>query len=357
MLKYWLLPTIFLVSLAAFAQSNPPGQPATPGAAQTAPSSSGAPTSMPAQPPAQAAPGASAAQNPQSGQAAGAAAPAQATQAQSQSGANPGGPRKVQAKNKQEYDAFKAADSAVTSDPDLAKGESAAKDFETKFPQSELISILYDKLMKRQQQAGNAEKVVEMGRKEIALDANSVPAMLTVATTLAETTHETDVNWEQNYAEVMKDANLALQLINSGQFTAPQLSAEQMSEIKSMAYAAMGSIEFTKSGDTSAGPAEQAKHDAAAEAALRQATALNTLNPEPALWLRLAVTLDHEKKYPDAMSAANRAVQLSANEPNILALAKQEQTRLQELSSGSAPKPSNNPTPGNPPPAGSETPH
>ena len=246
----------------------------------------------------------------------------------------------------------------MTSDPDLAKGESAAKDFETKFPQSELISILYDKLMKRQQQAGNAEKVVEMGRKEIALDANSVPAMLTVATTLAETTHETDVNWEQNYAEVMKDANLALQLINSGQFTAPQLSAEQMSEIKSMAYAAMGSIEFTKSGDSSAGPAEQAKHDAAAEAALRQATALNTLNPEPALWLRLAVTLDHEKKYPDAMTAANRAVQLSANEPNILALAKQEQTRLQELSSGSTPKPANNPTPANPPPAGSDqTPH
>ena len=63
-----------------------------------------------------------------------------------------------------------------------------------------------------------------MGRKEIALDPNSVPAMLTVATTLAETTHETDLNWNDNYAEVMKDANQALALINGGQFTAPRPS-------------------------------------------------------------------------------------------------------------------------------------
>jgi len=120
-----------------------------------------------------------------------------------------------------------------------------------------------------------------------------------------------------------------------------------------MAYAAIGSMEFTKSGDASGGPQEQAKHDAAAEAALRQATSLNTLNPEPALWLRLAVTLDHEKKYPDAIAAANRAAQLSANEPNILALAKQEQTRLQELSGG-APKPATNPAPAATPPNGSD---
>ena len=258
----------------------------------------------------------------------------------------------MQAKSKEEFDAFKAADATVTTDPDLAKGEAATKDFEGKFSQSELTSILYDKLMKRYQQAGNAEKVLEMGRKEIALDATSVPALLTVATTLAENTHEGNLDWEQNYADVIKDANQALQLINSGQFSAPQLSTEQMNEVKSMAYAAIGSIEFSKSGDASAGPAEQAKHDAAAENALRQATALNTLSPEPALWLRLAVTLDHEKKYEDAMGAANRAVQLSANQPNILSLAKQEQTRLQELTGG-APKP-----PGNPPPTGSsQTPH
>lgn len=265
----------------------------------------------------------------QSGQPGTSAAPAQAS-APNQAAAQPAGQRKVQAKTKEEYEAFKAAD-AATADPDLGKAEAATKDFEVKFPKSELTSILYDKLMKRYQQAGSAEKVLEMGRKEIALDPASVPALLTVATTLAESTRETDLDWAQKYSEVLKDANDALGLIESGQFTAPQLSPEQMNTIRAMAYAAIGSIEFTKSGDSSADPAESAKHNAAAETALRQATTLNTLNPEAALWLRLAVTLDHEKKYPDAISAANKAAELAANEPNILALAKQEQQRLQEL--------------------------
>ena len=293
-------------------------------------------TALPAQNPA---PAAQSSQPPPSG-------PATQSPAQSAQSTAPG-PRKVQAKTKPEYDAFQAAD-AATADPDLAKSEAAVKDFETKFPQSELTSILYDKLMKRYQQAGNGEKVVEMGRKEIALDPTSVPALLTVATALAESTHATDVNWAQNYAEIISDSNQALNLINSGQFSAPQLTPAQMDAVKSMGYAAIGSIEFTKSGDASGDPAEQAKHNTAAEAALRQATALNTVNPEPALWLRLAVTLDHEKKYPEAISAANRAAELSANEPNILALAKQEQTRLQELSGAAKPAPApdvSSPTP------------
>jgi len=315
MTRFLVIAALLLSSLA-LAQSTTPA---------SAPASS-APAAQTAQPAANA-PSAQAPQTP-SGQ----------TAAQPASGQ-----RKVQAKTKPEYDGFKAAD-AATADPDVAKAEAAVKDFEGKFPQSDLISILYDKLMKRYQQAGNAEKVLEMGRKEIALDPTSVPALLTVATTLAETTHETDLDWAKNYAEVLGDSNQALSLINSGQFSAPQLSPEQMNAVRSMAYAAIGSIEFTKSGDASGDPAEQAKHNAAAEAALRQATTLNTVTPEAALWLRLAVTLDHEKKYPEAISAANRAAELSANEPNILALAKQEQTRLQELAGAPKPAPSS-PTP------------
>src|SRR5215471_4160873 len=94
-------------------------------------------------------------------------APGQSAGPQSQAPA--GGPRKVQAHSQAEFDAYKLADASVTSDPDLAKGEAAATDFQTKFPQSELTSLLYDKLMKRYQQANNAEKTIEMGRKELAL--------------------------------------------------------------------------------------------------------------------------------------------------------------------------------------------
>src|SRR5439155_6370677 len=128
-------------------------------------------------------------------------------------------------------------------------------------------------------------------------------------------------------------ANAAIQLIDSGAFKPPQLTADQLSLVKSMAYAAIGSIEFTKTGDTS-NPEEAARHDVAAEQSLRKATELNTSNPEPAIWLRLAIVLDHQKKFPEVLQQAERAAQLAASEPNVLALATSEQKRLRELTHG-----------------------
>ena len=244
----------------------------------------------------------------------------------------PGQPPR-QAKTKEEYAAYKVADAAATSEPDLAKAESAIADFQSKFPQSELTLVLYEKLMRRYQQSGNAEKTLEMARKTVALDPKSALALITAATNLAETTRATDLNWSERYAETLKDANAAIQLIDSGAFKPPQLTPDQLNLVKSMAYAAIGSIEFTKTGDTS-NPEEATRHDVAAEQALRKATELNTSNPEPSIWLRLAITLDHQKKYAEALQAADRAAQLAANDPNVMALATTEQTRLRELTKG-----------------------
>src|SRR5438045_6121220 len=129
----------------------------------------------------------------------------------------PGQPPR-QAKTKEEYAAYKVADAAATSEPDLAKAESETTDFQSKFPQSELTSVLYEKLMRRYQQAGNAEKTLEMARKTVALDPKSALALITAATNLAETTRASDLNWSERYAETLKDANTAIQLIDSGAF-------------------------------------------------------------------------------------------------------------------------------------------
>jgi len=244
----------------------------------------------------------------------------------------PGQPPR-QAKTKEEYAAYKVADAAATSEPDLPKAESAIADFQSKFPQSELTSMLYEKLTRRYQQSGNAEKTLEMARKTVALDPKSALALITAATNLAETTRASDLNWSERYAETLKDGNAAIQLIDSGAFKPPQLTPDQLNLVKSMAYAAIGSIEFTKTGDTS-NPEEATRHDVAAEQALRKATELNTSNPEPSIWLRLAITLDHQKKYAEALQAADRAAQLAANDPNVMALATTEQTRLRELTKG-----------------------
>lgn len=250
--------------------------------------------------------------------------------------------RKVQAKTKPEYDAYQAADAVVTGDPDFAKGEAAAADFQTKFPQSDLTSILYDKLMKRYSQANNGPKTAEMGRKELALDPQSLPALLTVASVVSQTAHPSDLDYKDRYQEVLKDANQALEELNNPA-TAPQgFAPDQLNSLKALAYAAIGNMEFVQAGEENANPADRAQHDAAAEQALKQSTALNASNPDPGEWLRLAVTLDHQKKYAEALDAANKAVQFAGSEPNVLTLAQQEQTRLKALAPA---PPANAPTP------------
>jgi tetratricopeptide (TPR) repeat protein len=224
-------------------------------------------------------------------------------------------PKVKAAKTQPEYDAYQAA----ASQQDVGKAEAAANDFATKFADSDLRSVLYEQLMRRYQAANNAEKTLEMGRKVLALDPDSVFALVMVSSVLAERTSETDVDLAQRREEVVKDSTRAIQLIDTGAFKPAQFTADQLNAIKAMAYAAQGTVALIS------------KDDPTAEDSLQRATQLNTLSPEASVWLRLAIARDHQKKYADALVAANRAVDLSGTEPDVLKLAKQEQTRLKQL--------------------------
>jgi tetratricopeptide (TPR) repeat protein len=257
--------------------------------------------------------------------------------------AAPHAPHKIQAKSKEEFEAYKAADALVKSGPDMSKVEDAAADFEGKFPQSELTPILYNELMLRYQQANDADKTLEMGRKAIALDPESVQAMVIVATVLAEGTRASDLNYDERHDELMKDAKRAIELIDSGEFAPANAQKEQLDMVKSSAYAAMGSIEFVKSEDSHLTDAERDVHYAAAEQELRKATQLNLANPEPGVWLRLAVALDHEKKYSDALEATNRTLQIAGNDPVITPIATSEKKRLLQLVDAGKSEPASKP--------------
>ncbi len=245
-----------------------------------------------------------------------AASPQSGAAAQPPEAGNQAGEAKVKAaKTQPEYDAYQAA----SSQQDVAKADAAANDFAAKFPDSDLRSVLYEQLMRRYQAANNAEKTLEMGRKVLALDPDSVFALVMVSSVLAERTNETDLDLAQRHDEIVKDSGRAIQLIDSGAFRPAQFTPDQLNTIKSMAFAAQGTVELI------------GKNDKAAEDSLLRATQLNTLSPEASVWLRLAIARDHQKKYGDALAAANRAVDLSTSEPDVLKLAKQEQTRLKQL--------------------------
>jgi tetratricopeptide (TPR) repeat protein len=113
--------------------------------------------------------------------------------------------------------------------------------------------------------------------------------------------------------------------------TAPPPVTDQLAQsmkpvLSSFAHAAMGMVEMTRKN-----PAEAEKH-------YRASVELNTMRPEAITWLRLALALDAQKKYVEALPAANRAVELSAATPGMVAeWAKQEQARLAKLTGQPAP--------------------
>ncbi len=275
------------------------------GFAQAPPPKAGA---QPAQPPQ--APSQPAQQQPQGQPPAGAAAqPAAPAQGRPQ----------PQAKSQEEYQAFQQAASKTAP----AEQEQAATDFANKFQQSDLRPLLFLSAMRGYQNADNAEKTVEMARKVLEYDPNNPEALVTLANVLAERTRETDLDREERLAEATRAAQKALQTSDTDLMVPPNVPPEKLAAVKdvlrSMAYSALGTIEMTK------------KNWPAAEQNLEKSVQLNTMQPDPVTWLRLAVVRDQQKKFPEALEAANRAVQHAPEGSQAANLAKVERDRLQKL--------------------------
>jgi tetratricopeptide (TPR) repeat protein len=321
-----IVTTLLLAAAVAFAQTTP---------AQGNPTQS----QTPGQPPA--------------GQASGAAqaAPAQAAPAN-------GGHRVLQAKSQDELKAYQDA----MSQTDPAQAQAAADAFATKYPDSELRVSLYMRAMNLYAQANNSDKVIEVGRKAIAADPTNPVPLVQVASTLAETTRETDLDKEQRLAEAAKDAHAAIDNVDTGLLVPANADPERVAAAKrsilTMAYDTLGTVDINRT------------DYAAAETNLQKAINQSQGNPEAVLYLRLSVAQDKLQQYPQALESANKAVQYAKDGSAAQNLAKQQQARLQKLiNSGSqtpgASAPMASPTapvpgaqPGSPVPApGSALPH
>jgi len=321
-----IVTTLLLAAAVAFAQTTP---------AQGNPTQS----QTPGQPPA--------------GQTSGAAqaAPAQAAPAN-------GGHRVLQAKSQDELKAYQDA----MSQTDPAQAQAAADAFATKYPDSELRVSLYMRAMNLYAQANNSDKVIEVGRKAIAADPTNPVPLVQVASTLAETTRETDLDKEQRLAEAAKDAHAAIDNVDTGLLVPANADPERVAAAKrsilTMAYDTLGTVDINRT------------DYAAAETNLQKAINQSQGNPEAVLYLRLSVAQDKLQQYPQALESANKAVQYAKDGSAAQNLAKQQQARLQKLiNSGSqtpgASAPMASPTapvpgaqPGSPVPApGSALPH
>src|SRR5579864_6662627 len=182
--------------------------------------------------------------------------PAQGTQAQpgaqGQAGAQgqpgaagqaaPTTKRPPQAKTQEEFKAFQTAAASATPEAQ----EKAANDFAAKFPESELRVLLYRQAMNGYQNANNADKMVEMGRKILAIDPNDPQALIEVAEVLSERTRNTDLDFNEKTAEASKLATHALETIDSDLMFAANAPPDKVQAAKdwlrATAYAILGNI-------------------------------------------------------------------------------------------------------------------
>lgn len=269
--------------------------------------------------------------NPAPQTTAGQAQPAagQAQPAAGQAAQAPAGAKMPQPKTKAEYDAYVA----IANEPDLAKATADAENFQKQFPESEVTPLIYQLLMRKYRSANNAGKALEMAQKVIQLDPGNPEALITAAAILAETTHSSDLDSQQKYAEAVKDAQEGLDNMETKLHVPSTATPEQVTAYKNglkvWAYSSMGAVNMAQ------------ENWPAAEQALRKAVELNKDEPDAIVLYRLALTLDKQNKYSDALSFATESEQVAGNSP-FKAQIQQEKQRLQQLTAnapaGGAPK-------------------
>jgi hypothetical protein len=245
---------------------------------------------------------------------------------QATAAAAPAGKRPPQAKTQPEFDAYKTA--AAITDP--AQQEKAAADFAAKFPESELRPVLYKAAMHGYQQANNADKMTEMAQKVLTYDPDDPEALLGVAQVTAERTRDTDLDRDQRLAEAKKDAEKALQTVETDLPTTgypPEQLKAYKDFLRSDAYAILGALDFDQ------------KNWADAESNLRKSIDAFPQQVDPIAVFRLSVSLDMQNKYPEALKYANEAVSLTKEGTAAGDAARKEKDRLTQLTGGSAAPP------------------
>jgi tetratricopeptide (TPR) repeat protein len=261
--------------------------------------------------------------------------------------AAPQGKRPPQAKTQAEFDAYNAA---AANQKDPAAMEKAADDFATKFPDSELRALLIKAAMRGYQNANNGDKMLEESQKLLKLDPDDPEALIASAEVIAERTRDTDLDKDQRFAQATKYAQHALETIDTDVPIPANVPQAQIDAYKgllrSSAYSVLGTIQY-----------DQEKY-ADAQGYFQKSIDAYPSQPDPVVVLRLALALDKQGKYGDALKQANRAVDLTQEGTAAGTTARHERDRLVQLTGGIPV--SGSPAPPSNPPAGSApntTPH
>jgi tetratricopeptide (TPR) repeat protein len=232
----------------------------------------------------------------------------------------------IQTKTAAEYQAYQAA---IANAHNPAAMEKAADDFAAKFPDSAVRVLLYRSAMNAYQTAGNAQKMMDVGLKVLNLDKDDPEALISVAEVLQEQTTSTDLDKDKRATRTIDYSKHALETIDTDLAvptgTAPERVETYKKTLRSTAFAIIGTVQYKQ------------EQYADAEDNLRKAIEADAANPDPVVVLRLALALDQQKKYSDALQQANRAVELTQEGTDVGKMARNERDRLVIETGGGAP--------------------
>ena len=188
--------------------------------------------------------------------------------------------------------------------------------------------MVYKSVMHAYLQANNNEKVIEISQKVLTFDPDDPEALLGVAQGLAERTRDTDLDKDQRLAEARKDAQRALETVDtdvpSAGYPPEQLTAYK-AFLRSESYEILGTLDYN------------AKAWAAAEGNLRKSIDAFPQQVDPVAVLRLSLALDQQSRYPEALKFAKQAVDLTKEGTTAGDAARKEKDRLTQLTVGGAP--------------------
>ena len=226
--------------------------------------------------------------------------------------------KQPQPKSQKEVEALMAIQSAA--DPDARI--KAAEDLLTKFADTEFKEFALQMETISYQQKNDFENMVITGERTLEANPDNVVVLITLAQSIPQRTKEFDLDKEEKLSKSEKFAKKAQTLIPNLAKYNPQISDDDWAGYKksamSQAHEAVGMVAFTR------------KNYAAAEQNMRKAVELGQAQPDAVAYWRLALALDHQSKYPEALQVVNQADQLSPQEP-VASLVKQEQARLKKL--------------------------
>ena len=230
-----------------------------------------------------------------------------------------------QAKSQEEYSAFLTAAQAAAA-PDPAAAEPAVRDFQVKFPGSELTPQLYLALLFSYNGARNLDKAADMGREVLKVEPTNPVAAVYTGLILAESTRGTDIDATQKFDEANKDANSGLQNVEANLMLPGNVTQEQAdgmkADLKATAYDVLGLVAFNRNDFSTA------------EKNFRESIRLRPQPGDPMSHLRLALSLDKQNKYKEALPEAQKAVSLANPQDHVSKTAQAEVERLQKLTGG-----------------------